>query len=152
MRDLKRVVVVDDDDGVRALLTRALRGDGYRVEAFATAEAALGPILADPPAFVLMDLSLPGRSGLELQRELRAQLHDLTPPAALVSGSLHELGDSEREEFDFCLAKPFRVAALRRIAKELGLRARLKRTASAARMTAAVLDQAADDDDEKAVS
>lgn len=152
MRDLKRVVVVDDDDGVRALLTRALRGDGYRVEAFASAEAALAAILADPPAFVLMDLSLPGASGLDLLRELRVRLHDMAPPCALISGSLQELAQPEREEFDFCLAKPFRVAALRRIAKELALRARLKRTASAARMTAPVIDQASEDDDEKAVS
>jgi DNA-binding response OmpR family regulator len=149
MRDMKRVVVVDDDAGVRALLTRALRGDGFRVDAFGSAEEALDAIVADPPGFVLMDFSLPGRNGVQLARELKERLHDMTPPLALVTGSLGEIGAADRDEFDFCLAKPFRVAALRRIAKELALRARLRRTASAARMVAPVIEE---DDSGKAVS
>jgi FixJ family two-component response regulator len=67
------VHVVDDDASMRTSLARLLGGAGYAVALYASAEdvlAVAGPALT---GCVLLDLRLPGASGLELQRELAAR-------------------------------------------------------------------------------
>ena len=67
MIDQPTVHVVDDDDSMRRSLARLLGGAGYRIASYATAEeflAAAGPALT---GCLLLDLRLPGASGLELQ-------------------------------------------------------------------------------------
>ncbi|HTI19263.1 MAG TPA: response regulator [Trinickia sp.] len=69
------VFIVDDDDHVRRALSRLVRSAGYRVEAFQSASAFLGGAdLSARPACLVLDLELPDKSGLELQRELNAVL------------------------------------------------------------------------------
>jgi FixJ family two-component response regulator len=62
--------VVDDDDSLRSALQRLLAAAGYRVKAYASA----GEFLLDPPAdaagCLLLDLRMPGPSGLDLQEAL----------------------------------------------------------------------------------
>jgi FixJ family two-component response regulator len=70
-----RVFVVDDDDGVRRALGRLLRAAGYATEVFGSARAFLANAdLASGPACLVLDLKLPGLSGLDLQRELNMSL------------------------------------------------------------------------------
>jgi len=64
------IAVVDDDPDVRKALTRLLRGDGYGVEAFDSAEAFLAQADAPPPACLILDVNLPDLDGLGLQRRL----------------------------------------------------------------------------------
>ena len=64
------VFVVDDDEGVREALSSLLRSVGLRVEAFATAQEFLRNPRADAAACLVLDVRLPGLSGLDLQREL----------------------------------------------------------------------------------
>src|SRR2546423_1633178 len=56
--------------GRRRALPRLLNSGGFRVGAFATAEAFLEPWLPDLPACVILDVRMPGLSGLDLQRTL----------------------------------------------------------------------------------
>ncbi|TDN57821.1 response regulator [Paraburkholderia sp. BL10I2N1] len=70
------VFVVDDDEHVRIALGRLIRSAGYRVETFDSAEAFIARAdLEGHPACLLLDLQLPGLSGLALQR----QLHEWLP-------------------------------------------------------------------------
>jgi FixJ family two-component response regulator len=64
------VYVVDDDDSVRKGLGRMLRFAGFRVELFASAEVFLAHDRAPGPGCLILDVEMPGRSGLELQRLL----------------------------------------------------------------------------------
>jgi FixJ family two-component response regulator len=66
------VYVVDDDDSFRAALTRLLASAGFKVEAFATAQAFLAAQRPDVPSCLVLDVQLPGLGGLDLQRELKA--------------------------------------------------------------------------------
>jgi CheY-like chemotaxis protein len=59
----QRVLVVDDDEGVRAMLGAALEDAGYQVAAAADGEAALGAVENEPPDVILLDLMLPNVSG-----------------------------------------------------------------------------------------
>ena len=64
------VFVVDDDVSVRESLESLLRTVGWRVETFASADDFLTRGRADGPCCLVLDLTLPGRDGLELQRQL----------------------------------------------------------------------------------
>jgi FixJ family two-component response regulator len=64
------IFVVDDDKSVRDSLRRLLASVGMTVEAFASAQAFLDAPRPDAPACLVLDVRLPGPSGLELQREL----------------------------------------------------------------------------------
>ena len=67
------VQVVDDDAAVRAALSRLLRAHGYSVETFASAEALLARGEATAAVCLVLDVSLPGLDGLELQARLSAE-------------------------------------------------------------------------------
>ena len=65
------VLVVDDEPQILRALETTLRGAGYEVETAATGEAALTQAAVHPPEAVILDLVLPGKSGVEVCRELR---------------------------------------------------------------------------------
>jgi FixJ family two-component response regulator len=78
------VYVVEDDEGVRRALARLLRSVGLSVETFASAKAFLEYPRPDRPACLVLDVRLPGPSGLELQTALgRAQS---TLPIIFITG------------------------------------------------------------------
>ena len=64
------VFVIDDDAGVRAAIQGLLKSAGLRCECFQSAEDFLRRNRADAPSCLVLDVSLPGVSGLEFQREL----------------------------------------------------------------------------------
>jgi FixJ family two-component response regulator len=64
------VFVVDDDDDVRVSIAEMLRSAGLRAQTFATAQAFLCRDRGEGPSCLVLDLQLPGMSGLEVQREL----------------------------------------------------------------------------------
>ena len=64
------VFVVDDDEEIRAAMRSLLASVGLRVETFATAQDFLGSRRPDAPACLVLDVRLPGLSGLDLQQEL----------------------------------------------------------------------------------
>jgi FixJ family two-component response regulator len=66
------VFVVDDDSSVRSALSSLLRSVGLEVEVFASAQELLASSQLDAAACLVLDVRLPGSSGLELQRHLAA--------------------------------------------------------------------------------
>ena len=67
----ERLLVVDDEDTVRELLSAALRFAGFRVSSAATAVEAVAAATAEPPDLVLLDVMLPDMDGFEVVRRLR---------------------------------------------------------------------------------
>lgn len=117
MRSQQRVLVVDDDDGVRTSVTWALEADGFEVESVNNGLAAMESINANPPALVVLDLSLPGLGGLDILRRLRTtdRCSNSRPiPVIVLSGR-----DSETDRIigldlgaDDYLVKPFSTGEL----------------------------------------
>jgi len=68
--DAPTVFVVDDDDSVRASIQGLLKSAMLRCASFGTAEEFLRSKLADGPSCLVLDVSLPGISGLDFQRQL----------------------------------------------------------------------------------
>lgn len=66
-----RILLVEDDERIRASLRLAMRDEGYDVVEAATAEIALEVMAAERPELLLVDVMLPGASGLDLIRRVR---------------------------------------------------------------------------------
>ncbi len=67
----ERILVVDDERDITALVAYHLARAGYRVATAADGPSALKAAAAEPPDLVVLDLMLPGRSGFEVLEELR---------------------------------------------------------------------------------
>jgi FixJ family two-component response regulator len=78
------VFVVDDDSSVREAIKSLIKSVGLRVETFETAQQFLGSKRLEVPGCVVLDVRLPGLSGLDLQRELAA--HDINLPIIFITG------------------------------------------------------------------
>ena len=64
------VYIVDDDASVREAVARLVRSAGWAVETFASAQEFLASAWADVPSCLILDVQLPGLSGLDLQQQL----------------------------------------------------------------------------------
>ncbi len=71
------VFIVDDDDAVRRFLTGLIQSIDLKVEAYASAKDFLDAYEPNRPGCLLLDVRMPGMSGLELQRELAERSIDL---------------------------------------------------------------------------
>jgi class 3 adenylate cyclase len=79
------ILVVDDVDKNVRLLADLLTFKGYRVDSAASGEQALACIDADPPDLVLLDVMMPGLSGYDVCRSLRAEPRHALLPVVLVT-------------------------------------------------------------------
>jgi FixJ family two-component response regulator len=76
MSDDAMVFVIDDDESIRESLKSLMRSVGLGVETFASAQEFLQSTRPDVPACLILDVRMPGLSGLDLQRELtEANIH-----------------------------------------------------------------------------
>jgi len=109
----KRVMLIDDDDAVRVVLTERLRDLGSIVDDVASGQEAIDMIAADPERYdyVLSDFAMPGLDGLETLRRVK----DLAPKArfALMTGYADELRLAGNEDFSV-VRKPIDISQLTR--------------------------------------
>ncbi|HEY3793973.1 MAG TPA: response regulator [Bradyrhizobium sp.] len=78
------IFVVDDDPAVRETLSLVLSAGGYQVICFADGAALLAVARSRTPACILLDVHIPGKSGLDILRELRGE--DYPAPIFMISG------------------------------------------------------------------
>lgn len=78
------IFVVDDDPAVRDTLSMVLSATGYQVICFADGAALLAVARSRTPAAVLLDVHIPGKSGLDILKELHGE--DYPAPIFMVSG------------------------------------------------------------------
>jgi FixJ family two-component response regulator len=111
-RTARTVCIIDDDESVRRSLRRLLLSVGLTAEAFASAEEFLAAAGPPAPGCLVLDLHLPGLSGLELQARLKAEGRDI--PVVFITA----YGDAQAREHALkagalgFLEKPFAAKAL----------------------------------------
>jgi signal transduction histidine kinase len=105
-----RVLVVDDEAGVRAVLRDLLGGEGYTVVDAPDGPTGLALCETEPVDVVLSDVSMPGMSGWELAEACHARYPDV--PVGLITGWGDRLDPAElaRHGVRFVVAKPFEAA------------------------------------------
>jgi two-component system, OmpR family, response regulator MprA len=107
----ERILVVDDDDHIAAIVRDGLTRTGYRVELAADGPAALAAVQAHPFDLVVLDLLLPGMDGVEVCRRLRTQGG---PPVIMLTARdavAEKIAGLESGADDY-LTKPFVLAEL----------------------------------------
>jgi putative two-component system response regulator len=110
-----RVLVVDDIEANRSLVTALLTRDGYRVDAAASGAAALECVGKDPPDLVLLDVMMPAPNGFEVCRALKADAGTRLIPVVLITAlqqSEDRIQGFEAGADDF-ISKPFNAHELR---------------------------------------
>jgi len=104
-----RILVIDDDPGIREVVRRVLTADGYEVTALDSAEELESTLATLQPHLLLCDVMMPGRDGLEICRIVRADPQCAAVPIIVMTAKLFEedrraallAGATE------CLQKPF---------------------------------------------
>lgn len=123
----ERILVVDDEPDVAALIRDRLLLDGHEVDVAETGEEGLRRARAQPPALVLLDQRLPGIAGTEVLRRLRREAATRALPVVFVSARDTEVDRVVAFELgaDDFVGKPFsprelslRVGALLRRARD----------------------------------
>jgi DNA-binding response OmpR family regulator len=112
MSTLPSVLVVDDDASIREALERALRLEGFAVSSRPDGESAIATVDETAPDVLVLDVMMPGISGVEVIRRLRADGHDL--PICVLSAR-DEVADRVaglRAGADDYLVKPFELEEL----------------------------------------
>jgi two-component system KDP operon response regulator KdpE len=105
---MKRILVVDDEPVVRALVAASLAGE-CEVDAAVDGRAALESVEEVRPDLILLDVGLPGMSGAEVLRRLRAGEQTSSIPVLMLTG----LEPPEELRPDGVLLKPFTPASLK---------------------------------------
>lgn len=118
-----KVLVVDDNQDVRELVVHILSADGFHVYSASNGEDALAILNSNPVNLVLLDVMMPGKSGLEVLSEIRSgsnkALRDI--PVLMITAK------SSTEDIDAALAigassyivKPFRGTTIREKVRSL---------------------------------
>ena len=108
MSEALHILVVDDDARLRALLSRYLAEHGFRVSTAADAAEARAHLRAVCPDLLVLDVMMPGETGLDLTAALRAERHEALPVLLLTARGTPEdrIAGFEAGADDY-LGKPF---------------------------------------------
>ncbi len=112
----KKVLVLDDEPDARALIEIVLRPAGYDIRPAADGEEALRMLREEPVAVALVDLLMPGMSGVAFLREIESLPAENRPVVIVCSGRRQEEIESDVDgliAFDI-LTKPFELHDLER--------------------------------------
>ncbi len=116
-QEIEKILVVDDNQDIRDLVVHILSADGFHVYSASNGEDALAILNSNPVNLVLLDVMMPGKSGLEVLAEIRSgsnrSLRDI--PVMMITAK------SSTEDIDAALAigassyivKPFRGTTIR---------------------------------------
>ena len=124
--DLKiRMLVVDDEQSIRRLCMTIGTSLGFLCSEAESAEAAIARLDAEAPDLVLTDLKLPNQSGVELLRQVKAQLTRAEVAIMTGHGSIESAVDAMKlGAYDY-IEKPFRVEKMRLLLQRMAEKIRL---------------------------
>lgn len=116
--DASCLYVVDDHEDSREMLTAYLEIEGFEACGFGTAEDALAAVATRVPALVLTDITLPGMSGVDLARQMKADPRTRAVPIVAISG--FDVASREGAElFASTQTKPVLPEALASVVRDL---------------------------------
>jgi CheY-like chemotaxis protein len=114
---IKKILLVEDHDRSREVLARLIKCLGYEVLEASTAGEAIDRASSLHPSLILMDLKLPGMSGVEATAQLKANPSTRDIPVVISTGWI--IGESPKRALDAgaaeILYKPYDLATLRNV-------------------------------------
>jgi signal transduction histidine kinase len=126
----KRLLVIDDEPGIRRMMSLSLAADGYQVFTAASGEEGLEVFAAEGPDMVLTDIKMPGMDGMEVLRRIKAVSPETEVIVITGHGDLELAIQSLQLDASDFVTKPISdqalEVALKRAAERLALKAELK--------------------------
>jgi len=111
----KRILVVDDDESLRWVTQAQLQQSGYQVDAAANGKEALAKIQETPPDLAIADLMMPGMSGVELLKSIRADYPEIIVILVTAFGTVENAVEAMRAGAYDYITKPVNMEELRLI-------------------------------------
>jgi len=108
----ERLLIVDDEAAIRQLLNRKLSREGYQCEEAGSAEQALNMLAANSTALVILDIKMPGRSGIELLPEIKLAHPDTAVVMATAVTEISVAIQCLKQGADDYICKPFNLDEL----------------------------------------
>ena len=87
---INRILVVEDDQDIAALIAHHLGTAGYVSEVVHTGDKVLSQVQEKPPSLIILDLMLPGQNGLDICRAVRADARSCDVPIIIVTAKTEE--------------------------------------------------------------
>jgi len=103
------LLIVDDEVAIRKLLRRKLSGEVYRCEEADTAVQALNMLANSPIALVILDIKMPGKSGIELLPEIKSGYPDTAVIMATAINDINVAVECLKQGADDYICKPFNL-------------------------------------------
>jgi len=128
-----RILIADDEDGLRWVLEKGFRGAGYQVTAVKDGTAALREAEAQPFDLILLDIRMPGMDGLTLLGHVRAKRPDAQVVIMTAHGTVETaIQAMQKGAYDY-LAKPFDLDEALLLAERAMMARRLSQEVTALR-------------------
>lgn len=110
---MKKILIVDDQKGVRRLLEELFKKDGWEVQLAADGKEAIQRADEFLPDIVLMDMKMPNMNGLEASRIILNNISDLDIIMMTAYGEMDVVKEALDAGVKKCITKPFDIINLR---------------------------------------
>lgn len=109
----KKLLIVDDQPGIRFLLSEMFKSEGYHIVTAKTGSEALDMIMNDSFDLIILDENLPVMNGLEIAKNM--EKNNVTIPIIMMSGIITPLNESTKQlsSIKAVIEKPFNIQKLR---------------------------------------
>ncbi|MBM0065821.1 response regulator [Alkalicoccobacillus gibsonii] len=115
---MKKLLVVDDQYGIRVLLNEILQKDGYAVYQAANGVQALSIVKEENPELILLDMKIPGMDGLEILRRIKVTHPDIKVIMMTAYGELNLINEAIELGAVSYFSKPFDIDDVRQVIRE----------------------------------
>jgi DNA-binding response OmpR family regulator len=104
-----KILVCDDDDGIRGMLLAFLDGEGFEVASVPDGPSCLAAVEADPPDIVVLDVMMPGMDGYQVLEALRRDHSGLDLKVVMLTArtSDADIWHGWTSGVDYYISKPF---------------------------------------------
>jgi len=114
-----KLLIVDDNEGVRHLVSRWLERAGFRVEEASDGAEAVEMVRKDPPDVILADIRMPKIDGIELARIVKSEFPHVKIILMTAYSSPQTIAQAKREGVDDYLEKPFTKDQVEKMALDI---------------------------------
>ncbi|WP_026695974.1 response regulator [Peribacillus kribbensis] len=114
----RRVLIVDDQFGIRILLNEVLQREGYETFQAANGPQALDIVKKHPPDLVLLDMKIPGMDGIEILKRMKQIDKDIKIIIMTAYGELDMIQEARDLGALTHFAKPFDIDDIRKAVRE----------------------------------
>ncbi|MGD9677973.1 MAG: response regulator [Vulcanibacillus sp.] len=115
----KKMLIVDDQLGIRLLLSEVFTGEGYEVFQAANGRTAIEITQTEKPDIIILDMKIPGMDGIEILKNIRGFDSEIKVVMMTAYGELDILNEAYRHGILSHFTKPFDIGELKRAIKEI---------------------------------